>query len=52
MCNAIKSIASRHRAPNFFMRQSAQRHALRFFDHALPGFPSLAPMVDDVNSPA
>jgi hypothetical protein len=52
MYNARKSVASRHRAPNFFMRRSVQNSALHFFSHGLPGFLSRAPIVDDVNSPA
>jgi hypothetical protein len=52
MHNATKSAASRHRAPNFFMRQSVQSSPLHFLTHGLPGCPSRALMVDDGNSAA
>jgi hypothetical protein len=52
MHNARKSVASRHRTPNFFMHQSVQSSALYFLAHGLPGCLSRALMVDDVNSPA
>jgi hypothetical protein len=52
MYNARKSVASRHRAPKFFMRQSVLSGALDFFVPGLSGLLSRAQIVDDVNSPA
>jgi hypothetical protein len=50
MHNARKSAASRHRTPNFFMRQSARSSVLHFLAQGLRGGLSRALMVDDVNS--
>jgi hypothetical protein len=51
MYNARTSVLRRHRAPYSLVGRAVEGGALHFFAR-LPGFPSRAPIVDDVNSPA